>query len=87
MSDTAPSADDAAALLRRHTAAIGGMSTGPIADADKPSWAAALIQQFRDQPAKRACPHLQDGSEANAVWLASAPDLLACPSCVDQVVG
>lgn len=64
----------------------GGMVTGPIAEKDQPDWAAALIQRFRDATEKRTCPHLQTAPDATAaVWIASAPDLLACRTCEGQI--
>lgn len=71
------------ALVRR-AVANGGFAVGPIEAPDQPSWADELIAQFNGAGPKTRCPHLQ--SDSAALWIALAPDLLACMDCEQALV-
>lgn len=79
-----PTRDATEALMRR-TAASGGTAIGPIQEHDQPQWAASLIQQFNDAGPKTRCRHLVNDDQV-ALWVAVAPDLIACQACEAELI-
>lgn len=81
----ADSAREAYAGLVFHAANSGGVALGPISAEERPPWAEELIRQFNEVENRTACPHLRQRDRA-MLWLAIAPDLLACFDCRDALI-
>jgi hypothetical protein len=78
-----------AAWVRERMTESSAWSGSIVAGSGEHPWADELIRQFNAAvPGLRACPHLQRIPQQPSMWMALAPDLLACrrPECSRQLV-